>query len=75
MPLIVDEISVPLLTVDVVLMPLLTVDVVSLYQPATSLAHHHAVRVAVADVVVSKDRVSPSADVCTPPLVLSDHVF
>lgn len=52
-----------------------TVHVVPLDKPAASLSHHHAVRVAVTDVVVSQDGVSTSTDVHPPPLVLFDHVL
>lgn len=52
-----------------------TVDVVPLDESAASLSHHHAVRVAVADEVVSQNGVTSSADVHTTPLVLFDDII
>lgn len=51
-----------------------TVDVVSLDESAAPLSHHNAVRVAVANEVVSQNGVAPSTDVHATPLVLFDDI-
>lgn len=54
---------------------ILTVDVVPLDEAAASLSHHHAVRVAMADEVVSQNGVTSSTDVDATPLVLFDYII
>lgn len=59
----------------IVRLKLHTVDVVPLDETATSLSHHDAIRVAVANKVVSQNRVTSSTDVYTTPLVLFDYII
>lgn len=53
----------------------LTMNGISLDEALPTLAHHHAIQVAIEDEVVPENRVSPMAGVHPAPLVLTDDIL